>query len=76
MIMDILSVKWIQVITVSGKWRQVSAPPARDLGDDFTVSTLNQAEKVSLSVAKGDFGVKHTRHQRVVGFNQSFNQRT
>jgi hypothetical protein len=43
--MDILSVKWIQVITVNGGQRQVSAPPAGDLGDDFTAPTLNQAEK-------------------------------
>jgi hypothetical protein len=55
--MDIFSVKWTQVITVSGEWRQVSAPPARDFGDDFTAPTLNQAEKASLSVAKGDFGL-------------------
>jgi len=48
-IMDRLSVKWIQVITISGEWRQASAPPARDFGDDFTAPTLNQAEKTKSS---------------------------
>jgi hypothetical protein len=44
MIMNILSVKGIQVMTVSGGRHPAGASPDRDFEDDSTVSTLNQAE--------------------------------